>query len=134
MTRNKLYTLLFLACILGHVYLWYSIFSTDAHHLTVCMIKNITGYPCPSCGTTRAMQLLVKGNLTTSLKMNPFGIVVAILMAIAPIWILIDVVLKKDTFYHSYKKTEVIIRTKWLAIFLIVLVALNWIWNIYKHL
>ena len=80
------------------------------------------------------MQLLVKGNLTTSLKMNPFGIVVAILMAIAPIWILIDVVLKKDTFYHSYKKTEVIIRTKWLAIFLIVLVALNWIWNIYKHL
>lgn len=134
MTRNKLYAWLFGACVLGQIYLWYSIFSIDKYHLTVCMIKNVTGYPCPSCGTTRAMQLLVQGNFLESIKMNPFGIIVTILMAIAPIWIAIDVVLKKDTFFHSYKKTEVIIRTKWLAVFLIILVILNWIWNIYKHL
>lgn len=134
MTRNKLYAWLLGACVLGHLYLWYSIFSPDKYNLTVCIIKNVTGYPCPSCGTTRAMQLLFQGDFIESLKMNPFGIIVAILMTIAPIWIAIDLVFKKDTFFHSYKRTEVIIRTKWLAVLLIILVLLNWIWNIYKHL
>ena len=134
MTRNKLYTVLFSACILGHLYLLYSIFSTDKYHLTVCMIKNITGYPCPSCGTTRAIQLLVRGDFMASLQMNPFGIIVAIAMTIVPIWIAVDVILKRDTFFKAYKKTEAILRTPWLAIILILLVILNWIWNIYKHL
>ena len=134
MTRNKLYTVLFSACILGHLYLLYSIFSTDKYHLTVCMIKNITGYPCPSCGTTRAIQLLVRGDFMASLQMNPFGIIVAIAMTIVPIWIAVDVILKRDTFFKGYKKTEAILRTPWLAIILILLVILNWIWNIYKHL
>jgi len=66
--------------------------------------------------------------------MNPFGIIVAILMVIAPIWILFDIITKKDTFYFWYKKTEEIIQIKWIAITLIILVLLNWIWNIYKGL
>ncbi len=47
---------------------------------------------------------------------------------------LFDVITKKETFYYWYKKTEKIIRTKCIAITLVVLVLLNWIWNIYKNL
>jgi hypothetical protein len=45
-----------------------------------------------------------------------------------------DVVLKKETFLKVYKKSEDIIRKPWLAIVLLFLVLLNWIWNINKHL
>jgi hypothetical protein len=134
MTRNKLYSLLLIACLAGFIYLFYTFQKSENDMFRVCIIKNATGFPCTSCGTTRAMQLLFQGDFTESLKMNPFGIIVAILMTMAPIWIAIDLVFKKDTFFHSYKRTEVIIRTKWLAVFLIILVLLNWIWNINKHL
>ncbi len=44
------------------------------------MVKNITGSPCPSCGTTRAIQLLLNNDWMASLQMNPFGILVALMM------------------------------------------------------
>jgi hypothetical protein len=134
MTKNKLYTFVFIACFFGLAYLFYQIKYSESSHLMVCFIKNVTGYSCPSCGTTRAVQLFLQGNFVASLQMNPFGIIVAILIVIAPIWILFDVFTKKEAFYFWYKKTETIIRTKWIAIPLIILVLLNWIWNIYKGL
>ncbi len=134
MKKNKLYSILLIASIVGFAYLFYKIKFSESAHVTFCVIKNVTGYACPSCGTTRAVQLFLQGNFGASLQMNPFGIIVAILMVIAPVWILFDVIAKKDTFYFWYKKTEEIIRTKWIAIPLIILVLLNWIWNIYKGL
>jgi hypothetical protein len=76
----------------------------------------------------------LNGRFIESLVLNPIGIVVAIIMIIFPIWILIDIIFKKETFYFWYKKAEGTIRKPWLASILIVLVLLNWIWNIYKHL
>lgn len=134
MTRNKLYSLLLIACLAGFIYLFYTIHRSENDTFRVCIIKNATGFPCPSCGTTRAFALLLKGQLIESVLVNPFGILVAIIMIIFPIWVLMDVVLKNETFLKVYKKSEVIIRKPWLAIVLLFLVLLNWIWNIYKHL
>ena len=134
MTRNKLYSLLLIACLAGLIYLFYNIHTLQSQTFRVCIIKNVTDYPCPSCGTTRAVTLLLKGRFIESLLLNPIGIVVAIIMIIFPIWILIDIIFKKETFYFWYKKAECTIRKPWLASILIVLVLLNWIWNIYKHL
>jgi hypothetical protein len=92
----------------------------------------VTDFPCPSCGTTRAVQLLLQGKMFESLAMNPFGILVTLIMTIVPFWILFDIVFKKESFYIAYKKMEKTIRIQWLAAILILLVLLNWIWNIYK--
>ncbi|WP_162126652.1 DUF2752 domain-containing protein [Flavobacterium phycosphaerae] len=100
----------------------------------MCIIKNVTGYPCPSCGTTRAVLLLTEGKIKESILLNPFGLLVAGIMTVFPVWILIDIVLKKETFYTAYKKTETVLRKPWLATLLIALVLLNWIWNLYKQL
>jgi uncharacterized protein DUF2752 len=132
MPRNKLYTLLFTACLLGSVYLYLSLQNFENRSLNVCIIKNVTGIPCPSCGTTRAVQLLLAGEFVASVAANPFGILVAIIMAIVPFWILFDVIFKKETLLTAYRKIEETVRIKWLAALLIVLVLLNWIWNIYK--
>ncbi|MBF6641617.1 DUF2752 domain-containing protein [Flavobacterium sp. J49] len=134
MTRNKLYSLLLIAFLAGFIYLFYSIQKEQQETVGVCIIKNVTGYACPSCGTTRAVLLLFEGKITDSLLLNPFGIIVAIIMTVFPIWVLTDIVLKKETFFKAYKKTESIIRKPWLAIGLVLLVLLNWIWNLYKNL
>jgi hypothetical protein len=98
----------------------------------VCLIKNVTGFPCPSCGTTRAVELLLQGKVRESLVANPFGILVTLIMVLVPFWILFDLIFKKETFYIYYKKIEETLKIKWLAAVLIALVILNWIWNIYK--
>lgn len=134
MSKNKLYAFILIACLVGFLYLFYSINYSESSHLKFCIIKNATGYPCPSCGTTRAVKLFLKGYFYNSIQMNPFGILVSILMLVLPFWIVYDVITHKDTFYTNYKKTETILKTRWLAIMLIVLVLLNWIWNIKKGL
>ncbi|WP_445453198.1 DUF2752 domain-containing protein [Flavobacterium sp. 25HG05S-40] len=134
MTRNKLYSIVLIACFAGFIYLFYSIHHLRNETFRVCIIKNVTGYPCPSCGTTRAVSFFLEGNFVASLLLNPFGILVAIMMFVFPVWILTDLLFKKDHFYRAYKKTEAIIRKPWLATILILLVLLNWIWNLYKQL
>lgn len=134
MTRNKLYSILLIACFTGFLYLFFRTYIYHDKAFSFCIIKNVTSYPCPSCGTTGAVQLFFSGKIIESILLNPFGIIVAIIMAVFPIWVLADIILKKDSFFKWYKKTEAIIRKRHVAIILIVLVLLNWIWNIYKHL
>ncbi len=134
MSRNKLYSILILACSFGLIYLLINTVTKQNETIRVCFIKSVTGIPCPSCGSTRAIQLIFQNKWIDSLAMNPFGIVVAVLMIVIPTWIFFDVVFKKETFFKWYKKMEVIIRKPWLATILILVVLLNWIWNIYKNL
>ena len=41
--------------------------------LTVCTLKAVTGYPCPSCGTTRSASALIAGRWQEGLYANPLG-------------------------------------------------------------
>ena len=134
MSKGKLYVVILIACLSGFLYLLYSINYSESSNLKFCIIKNVTGYPCPSCGTTRAVKMLLKEDFLSSFQMNPFGIIVAILMIVLPTWIVFDLATHKETFFKNYQKAETILRTRWIAVFLIVLVILNWIWNIKKGL
>lgn len=135
MTRNKLYSLLLIACLTGFIYLFFNhFFNTGESNISLCPIKNVTGYACPSCGTTRAVLLLFNGKITDSLLLNPFGMIVAFIMTVLPVWVLTDIVLKRETFFKAYKKAETIIRKPWIAIVLTLIVLLNWLWNLYKNL
>ncbi len=134
MSKNKLYFIILLACLTGFIYLFYSIHYSENINLKFCFFKNLTRYPCPSCGTTRAVQLLLTGDVVASLLMNPFGLLVAALMSVLPLCIVYDLVTKKETFFRNYKRVEQIISTRWIAILLIILVILNWIWNFKKGL
>jgi hypothetical protein len=55
-------------------------------------------------------------------------------MLILPFWVVFDIVSKRQTFYEAYNKMETVLKQKKVAIPLIILVVLNWIWNIYKEL
>lgn len=134
--RNKLYTTMFIACLAGYTWLYFSISNNETiiQNFEVCLIKYSTGIPCPACGTTRSIGSLIKGNLDEVIKINPLGVLVAIIMLVAPIWIIIDVFTKRKTFLVSYNKIETSLKKPRNAIPLILLVIINWIWNINKGL
>lgn len=132
--RNKIYTILFLACLGGFTWVLLS-----ANHLTsadtsVCIVKKITGLPCPSCGSTRSVLSLFHGDFTGAFYWNPFGYIITITMIIAPLWILLDIIRKHDSLHRFYSKMEDFVRQKSVFIPSIFLITANWVWNIMKGL
>ena len=132
-SRNKLYILLSIACIAGYIWL-YTVTSIKTSSINVCIIKNITTIACPSCGTTRAVIDVFRGNIVNSVIINPMGLIVAFIMILSPILMLYDVIFRKSILYNCYCFTENYVKRKPIAIILILLVLLNWIWNITKQL
>ncbi|WP_445747199.1 DUF2752 domain-containing protein [Polaribacter sp.] len=136
LTSNKLNVLIVSACVVGYAWLFFHISEnfTDFSNFKVCLIKKVTGIPCPSCGTTRGVVSITKGHFLEAIQTNPFSFLVAITMIISPIWIAFDVIMKKRTLFNFYQKVEKQLIKPKIAILLIVLVLLNWIWNIAKGL
>jgi hypothetical protein len=99
-----------------------------------CPVKNLTGIPCPSCGITRALVYVIKGQPGMAFTINPLSYIVGLIMIIAPLWIIFDIWKKKDTFIQFYNKTENLLKKKGYAMVFIVLIMLNWIYIIYKGL
>jgi hypothetical protein len=98
----------------------------------VCLFKHFTNLPCPSCGSTRAVLQLIHGNFHDAFLLNPLGYLIFILLVILPFWIIGDLIASKATLYTFYRKAEGFIRQKFIAIPLIFILVINWMWNIYK--
>jgi hypothetical protein len=134
--RGKLYAILFILCMAGYAWLYYCVKTniTEKKSVEICLIKRVTSLPCPSCGSTRSVISLVKGEFSDALTINPLGYIVAAIMIMTPAWVLIDTVLKKKTLFKFYQKIELYLKKPQFAIPLIVLVITNWLWNISKGL
>jgi hypothetical protein len=136
MIRNRLYVLVSTACAAGYIWLFVNYHRSfiESFEPGVCLFKRITGIPCPSCGSTRSVLSILKGDFIGALLWNPFGLIIMSILLMAPVWILFDMVFKKDSLLQVYNRAEIFLRRKWIAMPLILLVILNWIWNIYKGL
>lgn len=135
-SRNKLYTILFTACTVGYIWLYYAISTnkTGIDSVLVCLFKHVTDIPCPSCGSTRSVLAMLHGDFMKSLFINPFGFVIAFIMLATPLWMIIDLSNKRKTLFDFYHKIELKLKKPLYAIPLIFLVMMNWIWNITKGL
>ena len=136
MGRNKLYVLLSWACAAGDIWLMliYHRNVTLSLEPGVCMFKRVTGVPCPSCGSTRSVLSILNGDIFGAILWNPIGIIIVFILLVFPFWIIYDVLFRKDTLYRFYNRSELFLRRNWIAIPAILLVLLNWIWNILKGL
>lgn len=134
--RSRFHTLLLTSCLAGYAWLLYVVTSgqTNSTSIGVCLIKNITNIPCPSCGTTRSVVALLNGHLFESLLINPMGFLVASIMLMAPVWIAYDRATQGQTFFNFYKRSETFMQRPGAAIPLVLLVSMNWFWNISKGL
>src|SRR4051812_15920738 len=131
--NKKVYWLVFLFCFAGYMWLGYSFVLADVHNdFTVCLFKNITGMPCPSCGITRSVMLLFQGKIFQAILINPLGLPATIFLIVIPIWILADFALNKSGLIKFFNVCEGILKKQFVYIPLILLCLLNWYWNIIK--
>ena len=136
MVKRNLYIILGCLSLAGYVWLGWNFIEGPAHSgSSIRLFKEVTGLPCPSCGTTRSLVLLAHGDVRGSLMMNPFGMLLALALIVVPLWIAIDTFSTGDSFYRRYVQMEhLLMQNKTLAACAAVVVALNWAWNIAKGL
>jgi hypothetical protein len=134
--RNRLYSILAIACTAGYIWLFYGLHVNQPKkkHVEVCFIKHFTNIPCPSCGSTRSVISLTKGHFKEALEINPLGYIIAIIMLLAPLWMIIDIANKRETLFEFYRKIEHCLNRPQYAIALILAVVIIWILNILKGL
>ncbi len=131
--RKRLYVFILIACLIGYIWLIVNLFvGYSEKGYEVCLFKHITGIPCPSCGTTSSILVLFQGELLAALSMNPLGFVVLGIMIVVPIWIFLDLITRKETFWNVYKGMEKLLRQPLVYIPAILLIVIIWILNIIK--
>ena len=136
LNRNSFYLLMIVACIVGYVWTFYNLSEAKLKNNTseVCLIKHVTNVPCPSCGSTRSVLSLTQGNFVQAINYNPLGLVIAAIMLLSPFWLVFDLTTKSHSFYRFFRKMELQLKRPQYAIPLILIVVINWIWNISKGL
>lgn len=134
MTRNRLYTLLGIACLAGYSWLLLVYFFRERMGaFTLCPIKALSGYPCPSCGSTRGVLSIAREDFASAIHLNPVSYIVAATMLILPIWLIHDAIRKSDSLHRAYIGGSAWLGKKQNLIIFVVLILINWIWNILKQ-
>jgi hypothetical protein len=135
-TRKNVYWLLAILSLAGYAWVGFNLaFPDSSNGFTVCLFRNVTGVPCPSCGITRSLLLFMSGNFREAMLLNPLGGFAALALIAAPLWIIFDLAARKNTLHCLFLWTERKIKTKKsISIPLVALVLLNWGWNILKDL
>ncbi len=100
--------------------------------LQICLLKNTVGLACPSCGTTRSIMHVLHGDVVNAFLLNPFGLIAFIGMTIIPFWIIYDYWQSKRTLWSAYLLLINLFKNKKISFLVVILVLLNWIWNIQK--
>lgn len=134
MPKNKLYGLVVCLSILAYTWIIYNSFFliNSEEGITICWFKTISGLPCPACGTTGGMVEIFKGNFLEAFHLNPFAYSSLFLLVFASIWVILDLIRKKDGFYLFYLSTNTKLKKKRIIIPIILLILSVWIWNIFK--
>src|SRR5690554_4614937 len=118
MSRNKikLYALLITLCLIGYVWILLTRINEESS-FEVCLIKSIAHLPCPSCGSTRSVISLTKGDFVQALSINPIGYIIAFIMLVIPVWILLDIIFKHNSLFSLFQKLESFIKNQKLLYF-----------------
>lgn len=63
---------------------WMFIYIHYKENILLCPTKWALGIPCPGCGMTRALSLLLKGDMVAAVTMNPNIVIALVGIVLAP--------------------------------------------------
>lgn len=109
-----------------------SFFELNKLKINSCLLKSITGFPCVTCGTTRAFYLVLNGEIYKSLLMNPLGLVVFIGSVSFIFLLFFDYFVGSKILNNLIEKVKTLRLNNRIIILLFLLLLLNWIWNVIK--
>ncbi len=131
-SKAALYRFVLIVCLIVFGWVGYNLMSVQQSGVPapqICLLKRTTDIPCPFCGTTRAVMYSVQGEFVAAFFSNPIGILVALFVTVVPIWILVDAIFRRDTFFKTFSKAVAKISRKQLLL-LTSLLLVVWLWNI----
>jgi Protein of unknown function (DUF2752) len=100
---------------------------------TVCLLKNVTGIPCPTCGITDSVVHLLNGNVNAAFASNALGIPFAIMLLALSVTASVKLFIKNHTVLQLISSYE-----KWInnhlafVVFGVLLVLVNWLWILFR--
>ncbi len=92
---------------------------------TLCMFRNVTGLPCPTCGSSRAALAVVRGRPLEAIVFNPF---VTVAGALAIAWLTVRVGFGRRIEIDLASRQR---RLVWVAIG--ALLGANWVYVVLGH-
>lgn len=92
--------------------------------VTICLFHRLTGWPCLTCGSTRAVTALVSGDVAGALRTQPFAIVGCALLTAAWGFHTTALFLMRCVVYFELNQKER--RACWLAV--VVMLCINWLY------
>ena len=88
-----------------------------------CPFFRLTGIPCPGCGLSRAIMLLLKGDLVSSLRFHAF----APIFLFAIVALILSVLLPKSIIQPAIARAELIERQTGLTVLILAGLILYWL-------
>ena len=92
---------------------------------SLCLFRNVTGLPCPFCGSTRSVGHILQGEFSAALQSNPlgyFGLAFLVVLFISPSAI-------KGTSDYLAKKWWILTQRNQIVI-TVGLIVLAWVMNL----
>ena len=78
--------------------------NNDDNHLkneqSLCPVKMLTGFPCPSCGITKSIVSFYQGNVLESIAYHILGPAVVFFCVFTIVLLLVELKTKKEYFNH----------------------------------
>ncbi|NUO78935.1 DUF2752 domain-containing protein [candidate division KSB1 bacterium] len=100
----------------------------EQSRFTMCLFKNLTGVPCPSCGMTRAFLFLGHGRILQASALNPLALPVALLLLLQGVRLLLRLATLAD---YRLQLSPFLFRILMVVIFLLCLGL--WLFRILSH-
>lgn len=136
--KHTVYLFLFTGSVLGLIYVGFTGYmqATGASPLwSGCVIKEATGLACPSCGSTRTVLELLRGEISMIIHGNPLGLIILPALFVIPAWIIYDTLTARSGLFNTLNRFITALKNNLiLSGTLVLLIVLNWIWNIIKGL
>ncbi len=102
--------------------------------VTACPSKLLWHIPCPGCGTTRALLLILKGDILEGISLNPNSIIAVVYLAVFPFLLLIDAIFQVHSVYDLYLFVNKVLSIKWVFVFILLFEFAVWIHNVWSGL
>ncbi len=134
-SRTRFYGVLVLMLAASYAWIGYNgiVRAQGADGVSICIVRNVTGVPCPGCGTTRSVVHVLHGEILDAVTTNPLGLLAAGALTLLPLWIGADLVRGRASLMHAYAVLNQQLARRAVLVVVVVLVLCLWTWNIYNQ-